>query len=753
MKKTSIIRLMTIITSFVLLMGNLPQFSVSAAYENTHVNTGNYAYDIVQVAKTQVGYVEGTNNDTKYNRWFGSLSGYGYNYAWCQTFVAWCANQAGVPTSMIPRVSGTISAKDTFKKNGTYHAGPYEGGSYTPKAGDIIYFYSSGSSSKHHVGIVSGCSNGTVYTIEGNSSNKVAERSYSVNYGNIRGYGVPFSEPVPPVELVTPTIHTDKSSYTVGETVNISWEASPAGSNLSHYWLNIAGPNGEYPYSGTMNLNTSYSFVASQAGNYTITTYATPKGSLNGEGSLTDTKTISVENKPIILNASVTSLDLKQNESETITISCANYPDNIYLKYEYDNDSILKCTWGDWSGDTVPLTIEGKNAGTEIITVTMRDSNSNNVLATIKVNVSVKSNQCYVQLYDGNRLLADYSLPYGFELNDFYLPNLEKDGFTFVGWYTAGGTEYSIGSKVPEIPELSLYARCKENKCIVKWDTNIEGFPNTYTEYRWGEKFGDAAENIDAEPSGCFFEGWYTSREDGKLVTSETLVPEKNEITLYAHWRMEDVYLYARTIELTLDELIASDYKVKVPIVIRGTSGSNVQNSIGWDKLGYGASWNTEELTALNVEGGDAIRDVVVGKAINNDKGLMWSAVTALSGKYIQDGIVSYITFDVNPSASAGDVYKVQVLTKGEATQGFVSTNVCDSIHYIGYDGAIIIKDNQLTADLNQDGSVTILDAVLLQKHLLNFKKLTTEQMKLADINSDGRVNILDMSLLKEKLK
>ncbi|MGN0630124.1 MAG: dockerin type I repeat-containing protein, partial [Ruminococcus sp.] len=56
-------------------------------------------------------------------------------------------------------------------------------------------------------------------------------------------------------------------------------------------------------------------------------------------------------------------------------------------------------------------------------------------------------------------------------------------------------------------------------------------------------------------------------------------------------------------------------------------------------------------------------------------------------------------------------------------------------------------------ADLNQDGSVTILDAVLLQKHLLNFKKLTTEQMKLADINSDGRVNILDMSLLKEKLK
>lgn len=67
-------------------------FEASAAYENTYVNTGNQADDIVGVAKTQVGYTEIGNNYTKYNEWFGSLSGYGKNYAWCQTFVAWCAN-------------------------------------------------------------------------------------------------------------------------------------------------------------------------------------------------------------------------------------------------------------------------------------------------------------------------------------------------------------------------------------------------------------------------------------------------------------------------------------------------------------------------------------------------------------------------------------------------------------------------------------------------------------------------------------
>ena len=105
-----------------------------AAYENTHVNTGDQATDLVEVARTQVGYHEGTNNYTKYNVWFGSLNDYGYNYAWCQTFVAWCANQAGIPTSMIPRVSGTVSGMDFFKKNGTW-----KDAGITPEKGDTIF--------------------------------------------------------------------------------------------------------------------------------------------------------------------------------------------------------------------------------------------------------------------------------------------------------------------------------------------------------------------------------------------------------------------------------------------------------------------------------------------------------------------------------------------------------------------------------------------------------------------------------------
>ena len=42
-----------------------------------------------------------------------------------------------------------------------------------------------------HVGIVEKVENGRVYTIEGNTSDSCARRSYSLGYYEILGYGIP----------------------------------------------------------------------------------------------------------------------------------------------------------------------------------------------------------------------------------------------------------------------------------------------------------------------------------------------------------------------------------------------------------------------------------------------------------------------------------------------------------------------------------------------------------------------------------
>lgn len=137
------------------------------------------AKDIVDVAIGEIGYKETGNNRTKYGAWFGMNGA-----SWCHMFVSWCANQAGIASDIVPKTASTSTGMAWFKQKGLFK---YKG-KYTPKRGDIIYFKSAGAS---HVGIVEKASGNKVYTIEGNTSNKVARREYLLNAAKITGYGVP----------------------------------------------------------------------------------------------------------------------------------------------------------------------------------------------------------------------------------------------------------------------------------------------------------------------------------------------------------------------------------------------------------------------------------------------------------------------------------------------------------------------------------------------------------------------------------
>ena len=80
MKKTT--RLLALLLCVMMVLPCLP-LGISAAYENTHVNTGNQIEDLIAVATTQIGYTEGNStsqmggtsggsgNYTKYGAWYG----------------------------------------------------------------------------------------------------------------------------------------------------------------------------------------------------------------------------------------------------------------------------------------------------------------------------------------------------------------------------------------------------------------------------------------------------------------------------------------------------------------------------------------------------------------------------------------------------------------------------------------------------------------------------------------------------------
>jgi len=138
-------------------------------------------------AQSQVGVREASgNNDGLPSQRYAN----GRREPWCADFVSWCFRQTGQPLPGNQRSLASVQhMEDQMKKAGKF----LPSGAGQPKPGDIIFFKnrSSGGGSGRHVGIVEKVEGGKVYTIEGNSSNRVARRSYAVGNGRISGYGRP----------------------------------------------------------------------------------------------------------------------------------------------------------------------------------------------------------------------------------------------------------------------------------------------------------------------------------------------------------------------------------------------------------------------------------------------------------------------------------------------------------------------------------------------------------------------------------
>ncbi len=177
-------------------------YQASTYYENLKIIpvTGDMAFDTVSAALSQVGYHEGgstkqlggdgtgSGNYTEYNLAFGKIGG-SYAYAWCAAFVSWCLTQSGAQKSAGGLFASCTLWVDELREIGQYRT---RSSGYEPKAGDLIFFRSSGTArASDHVGLVRYVKGGRVYTVEGNSSDRVALRSYALSDTYIVGYGLP----------------------------------------------------------------------------------------------------------------------------------------------------------------------------------------------------------------------------------------------------------------------------------------------------------------------------------------------------------------------------------------------------------------------------------------------------------------------------------------------------------------------------------------------------------------------------------
>lgn len=190
------------------------------------------ATDVVKLAQGEIGYAEkatnsslanktanaGHNNWTKYAQDLHNAGYYNGNkngYAWCDVFVDWCfwmaANKNKSLAEKIQCQTGTLGAGCTYSKQYYEQAGRFD---KNPKVGDQIFFRYSGSTGADHTGLVVGVTSTKITTIEGNSGDKVQERSYRRSDSTIVGYGHPrFDEA--PAATTQPKVETTYAEISI----------------------------------------------------------------------------------------------------------------------------------------------------------------------------------------------------------------------------------------------------------------------------------------------------------------------------------------------------------------------------------------------------------------------------------------------------------------------------------------------------------------------------------------------------------
>ena len=135
---------------------------------------------IIRRARGEMGVAEDPrgSNRTKYGTWYG-MNG----QPWCAIFVSWVFFQEGMPLSFSTQkgFSYTPSGVAGFKSRGQWKTS-------SPRPGDVVFF-NFGGGRVNHVGIVESVNgDGSVNTIEGNSSDRVSPRRQR---SEIAGYGRP----------------------------------------------------------------------------------------------------------------------------------------------------------------------------------------------------------------------------------------------------------------------------------------------------------------------------------------------------------------------------------------------------------------------------------------------------------------------------------------------------------------------------------------------------------------------------------
>lgn len=257
-----------------------------------------------------------------------------------------------------------------------------------------------------------------------------------------------------------------------------------------------------------------------------------------------------------------------------------------------------------------------ENGGTKVESSTVVANAQNHTLyakwSAYTINITLNLNGGTYTGSQSNVSIGEigFGQPYGTQLTTVGDAVL-KEGYTFVGWYL----NLNEGNKIMESSLMTmttahtLYAKWEAKLITVTLDANggtINGLNGTILA-TYDSTYSGLASYTAAKvkKAGYTFDGWYTAKNNGELVTTKTIVDSTSNITLYAHWTANtyDIGLYVNSDSESADYTVTVTYDGKFGYLPTPTKDGYVFN--GWysGKNGTGTQYVAESKVPFEQNG------------------------------------------------------------------------------------------------------------------------------------------------------
>ena len=320
------------------------------------------------------------------------------------------------------------------------------------------------------------------------------------------------------------------------------------------------------------------------------------------------------------------------------------------------------------------------------------------------------------------------------------LPEAKKDGYTFLGWFTAktGGSQITAStlctgnltvyahwekdaSHVHSYTEtITKKATCTTNgtktfKCACG-DTYVETIKATGHLHKETRNKKEATETTEGYTGDIYCKDCNTLLEKGKTIPKLEETVDKDAPIIQAG----SVQGYAG------DE-------VTIPVTIK-------QNS-GIAGFSYDVNYDSSKLQLKKMTAGTVTKE---GTFTTNGNVVNWYTTDNITA----NGTILNITFTILKDTADGK-YPVSI-SLHDGKKNLVNEE--GSYVKAAYKAGEVEVVSGILGDINGDKDITIADVVLLNRYVLGKASLDSDKKKLADMNSDGDVTIGDVVLLNRQV-